>query len=115
MDRQITKRNVALVYVFSMITFGVYWLYWLVSTKRDMNAIGGEIPTSFLLLVPVANLWWVYKYAEAYATHVKKDSNSIVYFALFAFVGFLTPMFVQSGLNHVSTKSVGKQSFPQAA
>ena len=99
MTRTIQERNVALIYVYSFLTFGIYGLYWLVSTKRDINSLGGEIPTTWIVLVPFAGFYHMYKYCEGYATKVKKDDNTIMYFCLAFFVGFVMPAIVQPELN----------------
>ncbi|MCR4323931.1 MAG: DUF4234 domain-containing protein [Nanoarchaeota archaeon] len=55
--RVIKRRNIVLIYIFSIITFGIYGIYWIVSTKNDINSLGGEIPTGWLLIIPIANLY----------------------------------------------------------
>jgi len=98
----IKKRNVFLVYVFIIITFGIYAIYWLVQTKKEMNGLGATIPTAWLLIVPIANFYWMYKYCEAFATVVKKDNNTILWFILYFLVGFIMPAIVQSELNKLA-------------
>jgi len=98
------KRNIFLVYLFSVITFGIYYLYWLVSTKNEMNDKGTKIPPSWLIIVPIANFYWMYKYAEGFSQKIKKDNNSILWFILFLFVGIITPAIVQSELNKLDKK-----------
>ena len=53
----VKKINVALVYLFSIITFGIYAIYWIVSTKNEMNKLGAKIPTALLLFVPIVNIY----------------------------------------------------------
>jgi membrane protein YdbS with pleckstrin-like domain len=92
------KRNIVLVYLFGFITFGIYFIYWFVSTKNQMNSMGAKIPTAWLMIIPLVNLYWIYKYAEGFAT-IKKDENKILYAVLFIFVGIVTPAIVQIELN----------------
>ena len=61
-EKMVKHRNIFLVYLFSIITFGIYALYWMVSTKNEINSLGAKIPTAWLLIVPIANLYWIYKY-----------------------------------------------------
>lgn len=98
----IKKRNIVLVYVFSIITLGIYAIYWMVSTKNEMNELGAEIPTAWLLIIPIANLYWVYKYCEGFATKVKKDNHPILWFLLFIIIGIIMPAIVQSELNKLA-------------
>jgi len=97
----IQRRDVILVYVFSIITFGIYYIYWLVKTKTEMNSLGAQIPTAWLLIVPIANIYWFYKYAEGFSLQVKKDNNAVLWFILFWLVSIITPAIVQSELNKI--------------
>ncbi len=48
------KRNPFLVFLFSLITLGIYDLYWLVQTKKELNAkTKHHIPTIWLLVFPL--------------------------------------------------------------
>ena len=112
MQRQIKQRNIFLVYLFSVLSFGLYYVYWMVSTKRDINSLGGEIPTTWINLIPFAGLYWLYKYCDGFATNVKKDNNTILYFALSALLGFVMPAVIQSELNKVA-QSLGHNKQPE--
>lgn len=100
--KMVKNRNIVLVYLFSIITFGIYMVYWLVSTKNEMNSLGAKIPTAWLLIVPIANLYWVYKYCEGFAQKVKKDNNTLLWFILYIVVGIIMPAIVQSELNKLA-------------
>lgn len=56
-------RSPAAVFILSLVTFGIYAIYWEVKTKGELVRQGAEIPTSWLIIVPIANLYWTYKYA----------------------------------------------------
>lgn len=99
----VKHRNIFLVYLFSFITFGIYALYWSVSTKNEMNRLGASIPTAWLIIVPIANIYWMYKYCEGFAVYVKKDNNTILWFILDLFVGIIMPAIVQSELNKLAS------------
>ena len=98
-SRKIKHRNVFLVYLFGLLTFGLYFLYWIISTKNDINSLGGDIPTGWLLIVPIANIYWIYKYCENFSEKVKKDNNPILWFILYLLVGVIMPAIVQTELN----------------
>ena len=116
MDRKIKERNVVLVYVYSVITFGIYAIYWTISTKRDINSRGGEIPTTWINLIPFAGFYYLYKFCEGYATKVKKDENTILYFCIGLFAGIVFPALVQSELNKIArTSDVVKPAVKLAA
>ena len=114
--RKIKEKNILAVYLLAIFTLGVYAVVWSVKSKRDINSLGGDIPNSFLMFVPVVNIYWIYKYSEGFACHVKKDDNTILYFLVSFFVGFVTPFIVQSELNkHALRKSATKAPVQPAA
>jgi len=103
---QIKERNIVVVYLLSIITFGIYLLYWFAKTKDEMNEnFGASVPTAILLIIPIANIYWTYKYAEAFSEKVKKDNNAILWALLFILVGIITPAIVQSELNKYAGSS----------
>jgi hypothetical protein len=102
MPRAIKHRNVFLVCFLTLITLGLYSLYWAVSSKRDINSRGGKIPSTWITLIPFAYLYYMYKYADGFAKTVKKDNNTILYYLVFMFVPFGLQIVAQMGLNHVA-------------
>ena len=98
----IKRRDIVLVYILGFITFGIYFVYWAVQTKKEMNGMGGTITTAWLLIIPIANLYWIYKYCEAFSAYVKKDNNAVLWFILYVLVGFIMPAIVQSELNRLA-------------
>lgn len=95
-------RNVVLVVILTVITFGIYGIYWTVKTKEEINNLGAEIPTAWLMIVPIASLYFSYKYAEGFANKVTKDKNAIMWFLLYFFVSPLAMILVQINLNKLA-------------
>jgi cytochrome bd-type quinol oxidase subunit 2 len=46
-------RNIAFVIVLSLITFGIYYLYWLISTQRELKQHGQEVPSVWWMFAPL--------------------------------------------------------------
>jgi|APSaa5957512622_1039677.scaffolds.fasta_scaffold46959_2 hypothetical protein len=111
----VKKRNIFLVYLFSFITFGIYGIYWTVSTKLEFNEQGAKVPTAWLLIIPIANIYWLYKYAEGYATTIKKDNNTVLWFLLFFFIGIIMPALVQIELNKIAAPTAAPAATPEPA
>lgn len=65
------NRSPLAVVLLTLVTFGIYGIYWQVSTKIEMVEKGADIPTAWLIIIPVANLYWAYKYCMG----VEKVSN----------------------------------------
>ena len=53
------KRNPWFVAIISLITSGIYEIYWLVSTKNEMNKKGAQIPSIWLVFAPLLGLFGV--------------------------------------------------------
>ncbi|NBU33013.1 DUF4234 domain-containing protein [bacterium] len=58
------KRSPVAVLLLPFVTFGIYSIYWLVKTKGEMKALGADIPTAWLIIVPLVNFWWYWKYCK---------------------------------------------------
>lgn len=41
----VTKRSLIKIYLLGIVTLGIYFIYWMVMTKRELNELGAEIPT----------------------------------------------------------------------
>jgi len=98
----IQRRNPVAAVILTIITCGIYGIYWFVKTKDEINSLGAEIPTAWLLIIPIANLYFEYKYAEGFSTFVKKDDNAIMWFLLLFFVGIVTMAIFQVELNKLA-------------
>jgi len=98
-------RSILMVYLLSILTFGIYYLYWAVQTKEEMNSLGANVPTGWLLIIPIANLYWWYKYCDAFAKFVSKDNNGVLYFIIVIILPIIIPAIVQSGLNEIGCRN----------
>jgi hypothetical protein len=109
-----TKRNPIVVVLLAMFT-GVYGLYWLVKTKGELVSRGAQIPTAWLLIVPIANLFWVWKFCQG-VEHVTggKTSAGLLLVALFVFSPAMF-FLAQSGLNAVAELPAGGGGMARAA
>lgn len=106
-----SKRNVVLVILFSLF-IPFYALYWTVSTKNEMNRVGAEIPTAWLILVPFVNFWWMYKYFEGVGVATRKEMSGLVAFLLMFFLGGIGAGIVQISFNKVA--DMGAAQLPAA-
>ena len=104
-EREIQERSILMVYFLTFITMGIYGIYWSVSTKEDLNSLGGQIPTAWLLLFPPTAIYWTYKYSEAYACQLRKTNDPVLWFFIYICASPVMPAFVQSGLNKLRVPS----------
>jgi hypothetical protein len=102
-NSRIKKRDLVSMLLLIMITFGVYMGYWFAKTKGEINSLGADIPTTWLLIVPIANLYWYYKYAEGFSISVKKDQSATpLWILLLLFVPLIAVILIQTELNKLA-------------
>ncbi|MEM7159777.1 MAG: DUF4234 domain-containing protein [Myxococcota bacterium] len=102
-----TARSPVVVLLLGMFTLGIYPLIWLVSTKTEMNSVGAQIPTAWMLIIPILNLLWLWKWSSGVETATGGETGGALAFILIAFLGPIGMAVVQSGLN--------KRALPAAA
>jgi hypothetical protein len=99
----IKKRNPALVIIFSIITLGIYFIYWLVQVKKEMNSLGANIPTAWFIIVPIGNMYLLYKYCEGFSQYVKKDNMGVMWTVLALTCPPVVPVIIQVELNKLAS------------
>lgn len=67
------NRNSVAVLVLFVITFGIYSLYWFIKTRRELVDRGASIPTTILIIIPIANLYYFYMWSMGAAKVLKKE------------------------------------------
>jgi hypothetical protein len=97
------KRDVLMILLLSVFTFGIYYLYWIVATKEELNRVGADIPTAWCLIIPFVNFYFWYRYAQGYVKIVKQKADDspdvLVYFFIGAFIPLIKIIIFQDGFN----------------
>lgn len=93
------KRSVAGVIILSLVTFGIYTLIWHVKTKNEMNDAGADIPTAWLLIVPIANLYWVWKWCGGIEHVTQGKMTAPVAFLLHVLIPIIGMAILQDTMN----------------
>ena len=96
-------RSPIMVFFVSLITFGIYGLVWYVKTKNEMNAKGAQIPTAWLLIIPIANIYWLWKYSQGVELVTNKGMSAGVAFILIFFLAVIGMAIIQSKFNALSS------------
>lgn len=96
------KRNPFLVFFLPIITFGIYGIVWYVMTKNEMNTEGAEIPTAWLIIVPIVSWYWMWKFCGGVELVTKKGMTTGISFVLIFFFGIIGMAIIQSELNKVA-------------
>ena len=96
-------RDPIMVILLSIITFGIYYLVWLVTTKNQMNTKGAQIPTAWLLIIPLVNIWWYWRFCEGVELVTNKGMQTVIAFLLLWLLGIIGIAIIQNELNKVAT------------
>ena len=105
-----TKRSVVAVIVLSVITFGIYGIYWFVTTKNEMVYRGASIPTSWLVIIPILNIYWMWKWSEGVDHVTQGKLSAAVTFLLVFLLGVIGVAIVQASFNKTEERGL----LPQA-
>jgi uncharacterized membrane protein YjgN (DUF898 family) len=105
-----TKRSVVSVILLTCVTFGIYAIVWMVKTKNEMNTQGANIPTAWLLIVPVVSIWWSWKYAGGVEHVTRGKFSQVIAFILMAVLGVIGMAIIQDAFN----KAADQGALPNA-
>jgi len=68
----VKHRNPVMVIVLTVITLGIYGIYWVVSTTKELRSLKADAPNPWalvLFIIPLVNiivaLWYYWKYSGA--------------------------------------------------
>lgn len=92
-------RSLLKVFLLTVITFGIYYIFWFYNTKEEINSLGAEIPSFVWFWIPFVNFYFFYKYSEAFAKFIKKDGNAILYFIILVCLPLIGELYIQDSLN----------------
>ena len=96
------QRGPLTVLFLPIFTLGVYGLVWFVKTKNEMNSLGANIPTGWLLIVPFANLYWLWIYGTGVALVTKSAYSALGAFLLYLFLGPIGCAILQNEFNKIA-------------
>jgi hypothetical protein len=96
------KVSPVMVIVFTIISFGFYALFWVINRKTEMNAQGANIPTAWLMIVPVVGIWWSWKFAGGVEHVTRGKTSQVIAFILMAVLGVIGMAIIQDAFNKVA-------------
>lgn len=113
----ITKRNIAMCIILTLVTCGIYGIYWFYCMVEDLNKVSNDpSPTSggmaiLLTLVTcgIYSLYWYYKAGNQLSTAKRMrtgypgESNSVLYLVLGLLgLGIVSECLIQNELNQMA-------------
>ena len=104
----IKRRNPFLVFLFTLITLGIYGIYWLVSTTRELQRTTQSAPKPWwiwLMLIPVVNIviaiLYYWKYSKA--LNELTGFSAVGMFVLWLFISPVAMILAQIELNKMAS------------
>jgi hypothetical protein len=111
----VKNRNPFAVFFLALITLGIYSIYWEVKTKGEMVERGADIPTSWLIIIPIANIWWLWKYSMGVERVTDGKMQGVIAFILLFVLGSRGQAIIQDSFNKVeAVPSAGTPSVSPA-
>ena len=92
-----------------------YMLYWYISTASEMRANGASLPTSWLLIVPLVNIWWVYQYSQSVEKVTNGKTSGMLAFLALWLIGAIGAAIIQDSFNGVGSASSPVSAAPAAS
>lgn len=114
----IQKRDIAMCIILSIVTCGIYGIYWMISLVNDLNAAsdsvndtsGGMVFLLSLVTFNIYTLYWMYKAGEKVSYIRAKNGrpdgsqNGLLYLILALFgLGLVSYCLIQNELNEVAS------------
>ena len=108
------QRSPIAVFFLSLITFGIYSIVWSVKTKNEMNKLGSEIPTAWLIIIPFVSLYWYWKYSEGVEKVTNGSISTVLSFVLLILLGIIGMAVLQNDFNKINAAPSGASVPPVA-
>ena len=100
-----TKRSPIAVFFLSIFTLGIYIIIWRVKTKGEMNRLGSNIPSAWLIIIPFVNIWWLWEYAGGVEKVTNKAMTQVVAFILLVLLSAIGDAVIQDSFNKINLVS----------
>ena len=108
------KRSIPVAIILSLVTCGIYTIYWFVKLTDEMNALSGkQNPTSgvmalvlTLVTCGIYGFYWAYKMGEAVdvvkqRSGIPSGSSSVLFLVLMVIgLGFINYCLIQDTINN---------------
>ncbi len=93
---QIKNRSIPMCVILSIITFGIYGIYWFIVMTNESNSLapnnattsGGKAFLLSIITLGIYSIYWNYKLGAKVDEMKGTDSNSAVLYLIIGLVGF---------------------------
>lgn len=100
------KRSPIGVFILSLITAGIYHIVWLCKTTTELRNLGYDVPTRWMLIIPFANIYWLWCYSKAVEEATGGQNTQLVYFIVQMLLGAIGQAIIQNDFNRVPDRLI---------
>lgn len=110
---QIKNRSIPMCVILSIVTFGIYGIYWFIMLTDETNALapknattsGGKAFLLTLVTLGIYGIYWNYKLGAKVDEMKGTDSNMAIFYLIISLVGFsiVNSCLAQNELNQRAT------------
>lgn len=110
----VQEKNLVLCIILSLVTCGIYGIYWFVTITDDTNQLSGQGGTSgvmafvlSLVTCGIYGLYWAYKCGEKLDIAkqnrgIAASNGGVLYLILFIFGGIIAYALIQNEINKLA-------------
>lgn len=110
----IQKKSIALCIILSLVTCGIYELYWFITLANDVNTVsdsndpnGGVVFLLTLITCGIYGLFWAYRCGEKLdqakqRRGIPASNGGILYLLLYLFGGIIALALIQNEVNNLA-------------
>jgi hypothetical protein len=103
----VKNRNPVFVVAASLITLGIYALYWFYQTTRELGEVNksdtSPVVWTIALFIPFVNLYFIWKYSGEAEKMMKKKHSQLVLFLAWLVFFPISQYLTQQELNKLAT------------
>lgn len=89
------QRNIALAIILTIVTCGIYGLYWMVQLNNDINTLaeednatsGGKVILLSIITCGIYSIYWNFKMGERVDRIKGSDGNSHILYLILCIIG----------------------------
>ena len=96
-----THRNPITVLLLTLVTLGIYGIVWVARNRGEMVALGAQIPTTWLIIIPIVNIYYYWKWSKGVEHVTGGNASGVVTFILMILVTLVGLIYAQVNFNKV--------------
>jgi hypothetical protein len=100
------QRSIGMMIVLTFVTLFIYPIVWMVKTKGEMKSQGADIPSAWLIIVPIANIYFIWKWCGGVEHVTRGKLSQVVAFLVQVLLFGIGMLIIQDGFNKVASGQV---------